>query len=48
LHLESGNQIIIAEGVSRPVGKPARELAGGIAPAYAQKYAEDGYAPKPT
>jgi nitroimidazol reductase NimA-like FMN-containing flavoprotein (pyridoxamine 5'-phosphate oxidase superfamily) len=48
LHLESGTRVIIAEGGSRPVGKPERELARTIAHAYALKYTEDGYDPGPT
>lgn len=48
LHLESGTQVIIAEGSSRPVEKPERELARNLSHAYALKYAEDGYAPEPT
>jgi nitroimidazol reductase NimA-like FMN-containing flavoprotein (pyridoxamine 5'-phosphate oxidase superfamily) len=48
LHLESASQVIIAEGSSRPVGKPERQLAARIAQSYAAKYAVDGYAPEPT
>src|SRR5512139_2814089 len=47
LHLESGDQVIIAEGTSRPAGKPAPELAKRIAAAYRAKYASEGYAPEP-
>jgi len=47
LHLESGDQAVIAEGISVPVGKPEPELAEKIAAAYCAKYQEHGYAPQP-
>jgi hypothetical protein len=47
LHLESGDDVVIIEGVSREVGKPAPGLAAQIARAYADKYAALGYAPEP-
>ena len=47
LHLESGDQAIIAEGTSAPVGKPDPKLAAQIAAAYCAKYEAFGYAPKP-
>jgi len=47
LHLESGDQAIIAEGTAMPAGKPAPELAVKIAAAYCAKYASLGYAPQP-
>jgi hypothetical protein len=48
LHLESGDQVIIAEGTSAPVGKPAPELSKRIAAAYCAKYEKFGYAPGPS
>ncbi len=47
LHLEDGEQAVIAEGTSAPVGKPEPELAAKIAAAYCAKYEAHGYAPKP-
>jgi nitroimidazol reductase NimA-like FMN-containing flavoprotein (pyridoxamine 5'-phosphate oxidase superfamily) len=45
LHLESGEDVIIVEGVAKETGKPAAELAEQIARGYAQKYASWGYTP---
>jgi hypothetical protein len=47
LHLESGDEALIAEGTSVPAGKPAPELAERLAAAYCAKYEKFGYAPKP-
>jgi hypothetical protein len=47
LHLESGDQVIIAEGMVKPAGKPDPELAKQIAVAYSTKYKDFGYAPEP-
>lgn len=47
MHLESGDQAIIAEGDAREAGRPAKELAQRIAAAYRSKYASFGYAPEP-
>lgn len=47
LHLEDGEQAVIAEGTSAPVGKPDPGLAEKIAIAYCAKYREHGYAPEP-
>ena len=47
LHLESGDQVIIAEGLSKPAGKPEPKLAQQIAEAYCAKYKQFGYAPQP-
>jgi hypothetical protein len=47
LHLESGDQVVVLEGISRPAGKPERELAKKIAQSYRDKYRDHGYAPKP-
>jgi nitroimidazol reductase NimA-like FMN-containing flavoprotein (pyridoxamine 5'-phosphate oxidase superfamily) len=46
IHLESGDQVVVLEGVAAPVGKPARELAEKIARSYREKYRDQGYAPK--
>jgi len=47
LHLESGDQALIAEGVSHAAGKPSAELAQKLSAAYTAKYEQFGYAPKP-
>lgn len=47
VHLESGDEVVILEGASRPVSKPEPELAKKIAQAYREKYRAFGYAPKP-
>ncbi|HMD80275.1 MAG TPA: pyridoxamine 5'-phosphate oxidase family protein [Anaerolineales bacterium] len=46
LHLESGSEAIIMEGIAEAAGKPSRELGKKISEAY-KKYKEFGYAPKP-
>jgi hypothetical protein len=48
LHLESGDEAVIAEGTSRAVDKPEAGLAVKIAQAYCAKYTAFGYAPEPT
>jgi len=48
LHLESGDQAIILEGVSKPSGKPEREFANRLAAEYRRKYTQHGYSPEPT
>jgi len=45
LHLESGDEVVILEGVSQALLKPAPELAVKVAQAYTAKYAGLGYAP---
>jgi len=47
MHLESGEDVIIVEGVAKASGRPVPELAVEIAKAYAEKYADRGYAPQP-
>jgi hypothetical protein len=47
LHLESGTQVIILEGTSKPAGKPDPIFAKGLAKAIGSKYADQGYSPKP-
>lgn len=47
VHLESGEDVVIVEGLAKPSGKPTRELAVQIAQAYSNKYADHGYAPQP-
>src|SRR5215216_4758602 len=44
IHLESGDEVVILEGESHPVGKPDPALAEGLAAALAKKYAPT-YAP---
>lgn len=48
LHLESGTQVIILEGTSRPAEKPGEEFAKRLAKAIGGKYAGQGYTPEPT
>lgn len=48
LHLESGDEVLIAEGHCAPAGKPSPSLAGKIAAAYCAKYRTFGYAPEPS
>ncbi len=45
VHLENGDQAIIAEGTCAPAGKPAAELAELLAAAFCAKYAKSGYTP---
>lgn len=47
LHLESGDEALIAEGSSAPAGKPPEVLAKRLAAAYRAKYEKFGYAPEP-
>ncbi|MBN1874955.1 MAG: pyridoxamine 5'-phosphate oxidase family protein [Anaerolineae bacterium] len=47
LHLESGDDVVIVEGVCRVVSAPSSALGVKLAQAYAAKYAEIGYAPSP-
>jgi nitroimidazol reductase NimA-like FMN-containing flavoprotein (pyridoxamine 5'-phosphate oxidase superfamily) len=47
VHLESGEDVVIVEGVAKASGRPESELAVEIAKAYARKYADHGYAPQP-
>ncbi len=46
VHLESGSEAIILEGIARAAGKPSPELGKKLSQAY-KKYKEMGYAPKP-
>ncbi|PWB70688.1 MAG: pyridoxamine 5'-phosphate oxidase [Anaerolineales bacterium] len=47
LHLESGTQVVIMEGTSRPVERPEPEFAKRLAKAISDKYADQGYSPEP-
>jgi hypothetical protein len=47
LHLESGDEAIIVEGVCRAAPKPTPKLGKRLAEAYAAKYAQFGYSPQP-
>jgi hypothetical protein len=47
LHLESGEEVVIMEGVAGAILKPPTSLAAKVALAYAAKYAARGYAPQP-
>jgi len=48
VHLESGDQVIILEGISIPAGKPSAELAKRLVEEYRRKYSQQGYSPEPT
>lgn len=47
LHLESGDQVVMMEGVSKPAEKPTTEFAQQLAETIGNKYGKDGYSPKP-
>jgi len=47
LHLESGYQVVIMEGTSKPAGKPGPELAKKLSQVITNKYASQGYSPEP-
>ena len=46
MHLESGDEALIAEGTCAPFGRPEPILASQISEAYCAKYEKFGYAPK--
>ncbi|HEY5729724.1 MAG TPA: pyridoxamine 5'-phosphate oxidase family protein [Anaerolineales bacterium] len=48
LHLESGNQVVIMEGISKPAEKPTPEFAKKLAKAISDKYSDQGYSPEAT
>lgn len=47
LHLEDGWQAAIVDGTSRPADPPSVDLGARLARAYAAKYRDRGYEPKP-
>ena len=47
IHLESGEEVVIMEGKTYPVGRPDPDFARKLAAAYAEKYASRGYSPAP-
>jgi nitroimidazol reductase NimA-like FMN-containing flavoprotein (pyridoxamine 5'-phosphate oxidase superfamily) len=47
LHLESGEDVVIVEGICKASPRPSSELGNELAQAYATKYADIGYAPEP-
>ena len=47
VHLESGDDVVAMDGVARAHPKPSPELGRQLASAYATKYADFGYSPKP-
>lgn len=47
LHLESGSEVTILEGVSLPSDPVSGELAERLSAGYIRKYAEHGYSPGP-
>lgn len=46
IHLESGDEAVILEGVSGPAGKPVSALGRKLSKAYCSKYTAFGYAPE--
>jgi hypothetical protein len=47
VHLESGDEVVIVDGIMRASPRPSPELGKKLARAYAAKYAGLGYAPRP-
>jgi nitroimidazol reductase NimA-like FMN-containing flavoprotein (pyridoxamine 5'-phosphate oxidase superfamily) len=47
VHLESGDEVVILEGVAREVGKPERALAEQLAAAFTAKYGSTKYEYRP-
>jgi Pyridoxamine 5'-phosphate oxidase len=47
LHLEDGWKAVIVEGTSQPAPPPGVDLGARLAAAFADKYADWGYRPKP-
>jgi Pyridoxamine 5'-phosphate oxidase len=47
LHLESGDDVVILEGLAQALHKPSSDLAVKVARAYSAKYAALGYTPAP-
>lgn len=47
LHLESGTEAVILEGVSRSADPPGRAFGERLAAEFARKYARLGYSPEP-
>jgi hypothetical protein len=47
LHLESGDDVVIIEGIAKAVQKPSPELGAKVARAYSAKYSALGYSPEP-
>jgi len=47
LHLESGSQVVIMDGNSKPADKPDPEFAKILAKAIGGKYGDQGYSPQP-
>lgn len=48
VHLESGEEAIILDGICAPASPPDPETARRLSVAYRAKYAELGYSPEPT
>lgn len=47
IHLESGTEAIMLEGISEPAEKPSPDFGEKLARAYTEKYEDFGYAPEP-
>jgi hypothetical protein len=47
VHLESGDKVIILEGMAGTAGKPSAELANQLVEEYRRKYADQGYSTEP-
>ncbi len=48
LHLESGNDVVIMEGISVPATKPGPQFARRLSDTLCAKYASEGYTPTPS
>lgn len=47
VHLESGDDVLIVEGIAKMLQGVAPELGKTVAQAYSAKYADEGYSPQP-
>ena len=47
LHLESGSDVVIMDGISQPIDRPSIELAQRLSQEYKSKYSSEGYSPEP-
>ena len=47
LHLESGRETVMVEGISNAAGPPGLDLGGRLAAEFSDKYSDLGYSPNP-
>jgi hypothetical protein len=47
LHLESGREAVMVEGISNAAGPPGLDLGGRLAAEFSDKYSDLGYSPNP-